>query len=228
MTTCCLGLGLALAASGERTLVVDGDTKSANAVTMAGRGNMQVFTLEDYSNGACRAKQTLVAHPLAPNLNIMVSLNLKDLAAAERAIGDIDELFDFILCDRIAASACGEAIIVTEPYLPSIKSADSCRSALNDGGTEKLSLIVNKLSGGQILNGETMTAQEIATVLHLELKAVIPEDLTLSSGKCKNATKKAFALAADNLTGRREGVCNVLNGYFGPYGYIKRKMRERI
>lgn len=228
VTTCCLGLGLAFAEAGERSLIVDGDRYSGNAMTMAGCGNMQVYTLEDYSNGACRAKQTLVRHPSAPNLNIMSALNLKDASAAERAVNDLDELFDYILCDRIAASVCEEALIVTEPFLPSIKSADCCRSALADGGIEKLSLIINKLNGGQILNGDTMTAQEIAAILHLELKAVIPEDLTLSSGKCKTATKRAFSLAADCIAGRRGDVCDVLKGYTNPAGYFKRKMREMI
>lgn len=228
VTTCCLGLGLALASAGERTLIVDGDRHSANALTMAGCGNMQVYTLEDYSKGACRAKQTLVRHPLTSNLNIMSSLNLKDASAAERAISDLDELFDYVLCDKIAAATCEEAIIVTEPFLPSIKSADCCRSALTDGGINSLSLIVNKLNGGQILNGETMTAQEIAAVLRLELKAVIPEDLTLPSGKCRNTTRKAFATAADRIAGRGEDICNVIKNYFGPSGYFKRKMREFI
>lgn len=228
VTTCCVGLGNALAETGERVLIADGDRRSASAMTVAGCGNLQVFTLSDYEKGACRAKQTLVSHPVARNLSIMSSLGLTDLTAAERAITDVDGLFDFILCDKIAPAVCNEGIIVTEPFLPAIKSADCCRSALADGGMKEISLIVNKLSGGQILNGDTMTAQEIAAVLHLPLRAVIPEDLTLSAGKWRSSTLKAFRLAADGLTGRREGVCNVMKSYFGPGGWLKRKMRERI
>lgn len=227
VTTCCIGLGIALARSGERTLIADGDVYSANAMTVAGCANMQVYTLADYERGACRAKQALIGHPEVSNLSIMPSLNLKDRDAARRAINEVDGLFDYILCDKIAQTACDEAIIVTEPYPPAIKSADSCRSALADSGM-KVSLIVNKLCGGQIINGETMTAQEIAALLRLELRAVIPEDLTLPAGKCKNGTKKAFAIAAGCIAGKREGICNVMKSYFGPSGYIKRKMRAKI
>lgn len=228
VTTCCIGLGYALAEAGERTLIVDGDRRSANGLTLAGCGNLQVFTLADYAKGACRAKQTLVSHPAARNLSIMPSIGLEDPAAAKPAVEDVNGLFDYILCDKIVPDVCEEGIIVTEPFLPAIKSADCCRSALADGGMKEISLIVNKLSGGQILNGDTMTAQEIATVLHLPLRAVIPEDLTLSAGKWRPSTLKAFRMAADSLTGRREAICNVMKSYFGPSGWIKRKMRERI
>lgn len=228
VTTCCIGLGRALAEAGERTLVVDGDNRCGCATLVAGCGNMQVFTLADYEQGACRAKQTLLCHPEARNLSIMPSLGASDPSAAERAVAEVDGLFDYILCDKIAAGACEEAIIVTEPYLPAIKSSDCCRSALADGGSTKISLIVNKLCGGQILSGDTMTAQEIAAILRLPLKAVIPEDLNLSAGRRRKSTQKAFAIAADALSGKRENICNVLRHYFGLGGLIKRKMRERI
>lgn len=228
VTTCCFGLGRALAEAGERTLIVDGDNRSGCAMLIAGCGNMQTFTLADYERGACRAKQTLLNHPEIRNLDIMPSLGAKDPLAAERAVGEVDGLFDYILCDKVASAACDETVIVTEPFLPSIKSADCCRSALSDGGAKNLSLLVNKLCGGQILSGDTMTAQEIAALLRLPLKAVIPEDLTLSSGRWRKTTLKAFAIAADTVTGKRESFCNVLRRYFGLGGLIKRKMRERI
>ena len=88
--------------------------------------------------------------------------------------------------------------------------------------------MVNKLSGGQILSGEVMTAQEIATLLHLPLRAVIPEDLSMPLGKWKKTTMKAFRAAADTISGKREIILNVLSGYFGINGFIKRKMREKI
>ncbi|MBD5632474.1 MAG: septum site-determining protein MinD [Clostridia bacterium] len=228
VTTCCIGLGLALAESGERTLIVDGDTKSGNAMLIANLRNMQVYTLADYERGACRAKQTILTHPKTGNLCFMPSLNLKDLSAAAKAVTDVDGLFDYILLDKIAIEVCDSAFIVTEPFLPSVKSADCCRSALADGGIKDIGLVVNKINGGQILSGDIMTAQEIATVLHTPLKAVIPEDLTLCAGKWRQSTLKAFGIAAQTVTGKKESFCNVLKGYAGMSGYFKRKMREKI
>lgn len=228
VTTCCIGLGIALARAGERTLIIDGDRFAGNALCICGLGNMQIYTLADYEKGACRAKQTLIPHRSAVNLSLSSSLGLTDEKFAEAAVDELDGLFDYILLDNIARKKCNGAVIVTEPHLPSIKSADACKAQLSDAGIKNISLFVNKLNGGQIINGEVMTAQEIAAILRLPLKAVIPEDLSLPLGKWKKSTLKAFKAAAETVSGKRESVCNVLKPYFGFNGFIKRKVRERL
>ena len=228
VTTCCVGLGLALASLGERTLIADGDFAGGCALQIGGCANMQTYTLADFAKGACRAKQTLVSHPSSANLSFTSSLGLEDAGAAERAIYELDGLFDYILLVKLASKKCDCALIVTEPYLPSIKCSDACKDRLSDSGIKDKGLIVNKLNGGQIINGEVMTAQEIASVLRLPLKAVIPEDLSIPLGKWKKSTLKAFKTAAENISGKREDVCNVLRPYFGLNGFIKRKVRDRL
>ena len=228
VTTCCTGLGFALAGLGERTLIIDGDNISGGGLQVGGCANMQTYTFADFAKGACRAKQTLIAHPKILNLSFASSLGLDDREAAERAVDELDGLFDYILLDKITPKKCDDAIIVTEPFVPSLKAADCCKAKLSDGGVKNIGLFVNKLNGGQILSGDTMTAQEIAALLRLPLKAVIPEDLTLPSGKWKKSTLKAFKAAADFVAGRRDGIVNVLLPYFGINGFIKRKVRERI
>ena len=228
VTTCCVGLGLALAALGERTLIADGDSAGGCALQIGGCANMQTYTLADYAKGACRAKQTLVSHPSCSNISFSSSLGLEDNNAAERAIDELDGLFDYILLDKFVPQKCDSALIVTEPFLPSIKCSDACKARLSDNGIKDKGVIVNKLNGGQIINGEVMTAQEIASVLRLPLKAVIPEDLSIPLGKWKKSTLKAFKTAAENISGKCEDVCNVLRPYFGLNGFIKRKVRDRL
>lgn len=228
VTTCAIGLGLALAAAGERTLIADGDRFYGAALVCGGCANMQTYTLGDYEKGACRAKQTLVPHPKTENLSFSSSLNLTDPTAADAAVAELDGLFDFILLDKLPTPYCDCAVIVTDPYLPSLKSADCCKAMLSDGGIRDVGLIVNKLNGGQIIGGEVMCAQEIATLLHLSLTAVIPEDLSLPLGGCKRTTSRAFRLAAEVVTDKSRNVCNVTRQYFGPVGYFKRKVRETL
>ena len=228
VSTCCTGLGIALAEAGERTLIVDGDRISGCGIHIGGCANLQTYTLADYESGACRAKQTLISHPKIFSLSYISSLGLENSEYAERAVEELDGLFDYILLDKIALKKCDEAIIVTEPFAPSLKAADCARVRLLDGGIKNLGLFVNKLNGGQILNGEVMTAQEIAALLRLPLKAVIPEDLSLPVGKWKKSTMKVFKAAAETVTGKRELILNVLKDYFGLNGYIKRKVRERL
>ncbi len=228
VTTCCVELGLALAASGERTLIVDGDYRTSCAMLTAGCAELSVYTAADYENGACRAKQTLVTHPQAINLCFMPTQGRRDPASVLRAVNDVEGLFDYVLMDKTAADICNRAIIVTEPSVPSVKSADCCRSELSDGGIKKIELIVNKINGGQVLNGETLSAKEISSALHTPLVAVIPEDLLLTVGKIKKSTARAFRLAASAVRGKSDEVCNVIKQYFGLNGYLKRKMREKI
>ena len=228
VTTCCIGIGLALAEAGGRTLIVDGDRMCGGALMAAGLANMQVYTLADYEKGACRAKQTLISHAKSSNLYIMPSAGLSDEQVFARAVTDVDGLFDYIFLDKVYSVSCDEAVIITEPYAPSLKCADTSRSYLSDGGIREIGLIVNKLSGAQILSGEVMSATQISTLLHLPLKGVIPEDLTLSSGKCREATFKAYSLAAEYLAGGKQNLPDVTRQFYGLNGYIKRKMRQKI
>lgn len=228
VTVCCVGLGRALARAGERTLIVDGDVRSGSAEIVGGCREMQVYTLADYEKGACRAKQTVLSHPSDSNLCFMPSTGLNDTDFTAKAVSDVEGLFDYILLDKAAPEICDGALIVTEPYVPSVKSADCCRSVLSDGGISDLGLIVNKINGGQVLDGDVMTAHEIAALLHLPLKAAIPEDLSLSAGRWRQHTVKAFDDAAKNITGKKDVVSNILKGYGGLNGFIKRKLRERI
>lgn len=228
VTTVCTGIGIALAQAGERTLIVDGDRISGGGLIAAGLGNMQVYTLGDYERAACRAKQAAICHPKLRNLYIMPSLGLKDISVEEKAVEEVEGLFDYVLLDKAAAGFGNEAVIVTEPYLPSVKSADNCRSLLADSGIKEISLIVNKLSGGLVMSGEVLGAEEIAEVLHLPLTAVIPEDFLIPSGKRRQSTAAAFRIAADVISGKSDGVFNILRGYTGLNGYFKRKMRAKI
>lgn len=228
MTACCLGVGRSLAERGERTLIVDGDIKSGVGVLAAGCRDFQVYTLSDYEKSACRAKQTLIAHPKISNLHVMATMGLTDKKYADAAIKDVEGLFDYVILDDICRTACDVAIIVTDSCPPSVKSADVCRSELSDLGVKNLGLIVNKLCPSLILSGDSMTANEISALLHLDLKGAIPEDLGLPYGKMKKNTAKAFDTTAENITGKSDSIFNVLKGQGGLNAFIKRKMRERI
>lgn len=228
VTTVCVGLGLALAEAGEKTLYLDGDAYGGCGLTVAGLGNMQVYTLADYEKGACRAKQAAIRHPKCQNFFIMPCLGLNDAACADGALEEIGGLFDYILADKIMPKRTDGAAIVSEPYLPSVKSADRCRSLLTDGGIKDVSLILNKVNGGQILNGEIFSAEKIAEALRLKLLAQIPEDNTLSTGRWKGGTVAAFKAAAQALISGKPNTYDVLSAYSGFSGYIKRKLRARL
>lgn len=228
VTTCAYYIARALALTGERVMLVDGDAVAGGGLYVAGLENAQVYTLADFEQGACRAKQTLLSCRDAVNLCVMPSLGAVTKDVAVRAVAETEGLFDYVICDKTALAACDEAVIVAEPYAPSLKSADCCRAMLADGGMKKISVAVNKLSGAQVIDGDVVCAEEAAALLRLSLIAVIPEDLTLPVGGIKPATLKAFAAAAQAIGGKSDFYPNVLKPYYGIHGYFKRRLRDKV
>jgi septum site-determining protein MinD len=228
VTFCTVNLGIAFAEMGKKVLILDGDRECASSLVAADCANRQVYTLGDYQRGSCRAKQTIVCHKNYVNLSLMSSVGLSDESYAERAIDEVEGLYDVVISDKLAPKKFDTAIVVTEPFVLSIKCADKTRANLQDSGYKSIFLIVNKLCGGQIVEGKIITAEEIASILRLSLLGVIPEDLTAPLGAISKGTKKAFSLAAQRLEGKDCGVYNVVKPYFGLHGYVKRKARKIV
>ena len=227
-TTIAVGLGFALSAAGERTLIVDGDYVCGCALTVSGCAGLQVFTVADYKKGACRAKQTAVQHPKYKNLYIMPTIGCNDESAVQAAVEETGGLFDYVLCDGTALKACSRAIVITEPYSPSVKAADAAVCALKDGGARVAGIIVNKVNGGLILSGETPYPEDIAAAINAKLSSVIPEDLALTLGQWRPYSMKYFKLTAARIKGKNVKMPDVETGYTGAGGYFRRRMREKI
>lgn len=227
-TTCAVYLALALSALGERTLVVDGDSECAAGLEICGLRGMNVYTLADAEAGACRVKQAVLQHPSSPNMYVLPTLSLKNIAYADNAVAECTKLFDVIICDRIARETCKRAVVVSDPYSHSIAAAQIRGAKLKDGGTENVGLIVNKVNGGLVFDGAVLTPQEFASVVRLPLLGVIPEDLTLPLGKIRPSTARAFDMTASAVLGRSQKTYATVKPYVGVAGYLKRKLRTHV
>ncbi|MDE7400610.1 MAG: AAA family ATPase [Clostridia bacterium] len=228
LTTCAVKLGIALSEAGERTLIVDGDTECASGLQISGLQGLNVYTLADVETGACRVKQAILQHPSSPNLYVLPSLGCTDGGCAERAVAECEPLFDYVICDSIARSACRRALLVSDPYHSSLAGAKKRGGELKDAGFKDVGLLINKVNGGLVFDGAILTPQEFATVVRLPLWGVIPEDLSLPLNKMRSGTKKAFALTAALISGKGKKTYGVVREYLGVKGIIKRKMRERV
>lgn len=226
-TSVCVGAGLALAADGEKTLIVDG-SDCADGLYMCGLYGLNVYTLADAESGACRVKQAILQHPKGENLYILPAAGCKDENYAAKAVKEIEGLFDRILCDSTAAAACKRAILVTEPYAPSLNGAARRLADIVDRGIRETGIVVNKVNGGLVYDGRIMPPRDIAALLRTRLAGVIPEDLELPLGKVKRQTKKAYAMCAANLEGKNEEVYSVTGAFSGFGGGMKRYLRRKL
>lgn len=227
-TTCAVMLGLALSAEGERTLVIDGDSICANGLEICKLQGMNVYTLADVEEGACRVKQAILQHPSSPNLYILPTLGCKSHEIAATAVKECEPLFDRIICDGTAQSACKRAVLVSDPYSSSINSAKRRGAQLKDGGFNDVSLIANKVNGGLVFDGSILTPQEFASMVRLPLLGVIPEDLNLPLNKVLPSTKKAFSMTAAAVMGKSNKTFGVVKPYLGVTGALKRRLRSRV
>ena len=228
VTTVCINLAYCFAEEGLKTLIVDGDEKSSCTLTVAGCANLQVFNFDDLKNGACRAKQLLIEHPTKPNLYFLSTQNCFDQNLIERAVLEVEGLFDFIFLDKCCEKICDRAVVILEPFAPSIKSANDKICELDGNKIKDIGVIINRVNGGHVYDGEIMPPQEIAYLLRRDLCAVIPEDLLLPLGKIKLKTLKSFKCAALSLLKKSNKIYPVIKGYYGVYGYFKRKLRRAL
>lgn len=227
-TTCAVGVGLALAHSGERVLFVDGDLRYPAGLTISGCAGLQVYTIEEARRGACRVKQVIIEHPRSPNFFIMPCYGCADRKYISSAAGEVESQFDYVLCDRAARDKCDRAVAICEPYPTGIKGADICLNELTDCGFEGAGVIVNKVNGGLVYDGAIMPPADIAALLHAPLMGIIPEDLTIPLGGMRQDSVKAFKMTAARIS---SGACKIypaMRGYAGIGGYIKRRMRRKI
>jgi septum formation inhibitor-activating ATPase MinD len=166
--------------------------------------------------------------PSSKNLYVLPLFESENTLLLRRALQEVEGLFDYILCDNCLREVCDSAVCITEPYVPAIKCADMAVAELHDSGMKDVFVLVNKVNGGFIYEGDILPPSEIAYLLHCDLLAVIPEDLTMPLGKWKRGTQKAFKLAAENLTGSKKRIYSPTLGFMGLTGYLKRKLRYWI
>ncbi len=241
-TTITANLGLELAKSGLRVMLVDGDMGLNNLDVMLGVENQIVFDLIDVLNGKCRTKQALVECPINSNLFVLPcahSLSGVEITGQKlkSAIESVEELFDFVLIDcpagidlsfHRAMSIANEAICVVMPSINSVRDADKVISILKSYNLSSIKLIVNKIRGDLVINNQMYSAEDIENTLNVPLLGVIPEDDEILKGLVESLSKseKVFKLIAKNLNGKSEKIYDYLKKYSGFWGSIRREIRK--
>lgn len=240
-TTVAVNLAARLAQKGERVVLCDADFGLNNVDVCAGVEHLVTYDLVDVIEGRCRAKQALVKHPLYSNLFILTSSHSESERyvspqAVKLVLDGFAPQFDFIFIDspagldegfHRAVATADEAIVVTTPHISALRDADKAITVLKSYHLHHLSVVLNKVRGDLLMNGECLSPNEIEELLKTPLLGILPEEYGIYSGDLAEIHPAFRVLAGNLLTGRNK-TYDVTKKYSGLWGNVKRILRRNL
>ena len=195
-TTSTASLGAALAQTGKRVCVVDFDVGLRNLDLVLGAERRVVYDLINVAQGDAKLKQALIRDKRIDTLYLLAASQTRDKDAlseegVRRAIGELRERFDWVICDSPAGIERGAtlamryadlAVVVTNPEVSSVRDSDriiglldsKTVKAANGERMEKLLLLTryDKIRAGR---GDMLSIDDVLEILSIPLLGIIPE-----------------------------------------------------
>lgn len=250
-TTATANIGMALAMSNEKVVLVDADIGLRNLDLVLGLENRIVYDLVDVVEGRAKLRQALIKDKRHPNLCLLPAAQTRDKSAVtpeqmKKVCQELLDEFDYVLIDcpagieqgfRNATAAATEAIVVTNPEVSSVRDADRIIGLLQAADIQSARLIVNRLRPKMVRNNEMMSVEDVQEILAVKLVGIVPEDesiiTTSNRGELTVLSETSRAGVAFRNIGRRlrgeavpfplleEANGNFLGGFF-------KKIRELV
>lgn len=240
-TTVAAYVSAQIARRGARVVLCDADFGLNNVDVATGVENGVVYDVVDVIEGRCRAKQALVRHESIHNLYVLTS----GRSAPERYVSPqafkvvleaLAPQFDFIFIDcpagidegfhRAVASA-DEALVVTTPHISALRDADKVVTLLKNYSLSSVSVVVNKVRGELLLDGESLYPQEIEEILKTPVVGVLPEEYSIYKGGVEEP-HAAFKILANNLLTGKRRLYDPTKKYVGLFGGVRRFLKKSL
>lgn len=188
-TTTTSNIGMALAALGYNTLLVDADVGLRNLDLLLGLENRIIYTGLDVLAENCRLEQALITDKRQSKLTFFpLSSNQTKTpitkSQIQKLIQLLEEKYDFILIDspagidegfQTAVVPANEAVVVVTPEVPSIRDADKVIGILVSQEIKKISLLVNRIRPKMVKSDDMMSIDDVKNILGVPLVGVIPD-----------------------------------------------------
>jgi septum site-determining protein MinD len=189
-TTATANLGVALAARGQRVVVVDADIGLRNLDMVMGLENRIVYDLVDVVEERCRLRQAMVRDKRLSELYLLPAAQTRDKTAVqpEQMVEVCNALranFDFVLIDspagieqgfRNAIAPADEALVITTPEVSAVRDADRIIGLLEAAEKEPPRLIINRLRPEMVRRQDMLDIDDVLDVLAVDLLGIVPED----------------------------------------------------
>lgn len=245
-TTVCAALGRALARRRKRTLLVDADFGLNNLDVALGMESRVVYDIHDVAEGRCGLSAALLTDDasglkLLPSTRVDCGRLSKNVLAS--ILARVDDDFDFVLIDcpagidegfHRAVCAADEALVVTTPHPGAIRDADKVLTLLGTYRLHAVGVIVNRVRGDLVVEGRSLSADEIADVLGHPAMAYVPEDDAVAICGQTGAelsyapSMRAMSMLADNLVDGGRKLFDCTDGYRGVFGRLRMFLRRQI
>lgn len=247
-TTITATLGCMVASLGYRVLVVDMDFGLNNLDLALGLEDCVTYDISDVVSNRCGINQALVEHSDIKNLYFLASKNATTIGQIkpshiESIIYDLSHEFDYIFIDSPAGVGAGlyrsivaahNVIVVVTPHISSIRDAKKLLSLIDRTSLSGKYLVVNKVKGNLILDGNMIDVDMINKYIDLELIGVVPDDDYISAVTevgdigLKIESIKAIEMIANIITKNDYKIYDCKRYYRGPIGYLRRVIKRWV
>ena len=246
-TTICANLGAMLSNLGFRVVILDVDIGLNNLDVVMGVEQRIVFDIIDVIEGRCRATQAIIQDKRYENLFILPSAHAyrgEEITGQDikNVVVSLENSFDYIFIDcpagveqgfKRAILCANEAVIVVTPHISSIRDADKVLSILSSYNLNEKYLVVNRVRGDLMVNGEMIDVDEIINFLHIPILGVVPEDDDISALSSigvlgGSVSNRAWVLLAENLHNGTQKVFDCKQKYKGVFGALRRNIKRRV
>jgi septum site-determining protein MinD len=187
-TTTTANVGVALAATGARVVLIDADVGLRNLDIVLGLEARVRHHVLDVLEGNAELDDALVSDKRVPALKLLAASQTRekddvDTAAFRALVDRLRERFDYVLIDCPAGIEKGfqnaivgadEAIIVCTPEVSAVRDADRVVGLL--GERVKITLIVNRLRPALVRRGKMLSVDDVNAILRLPLLGVIGDE----------------------------------------------------
>ncbi len=189
-TTAVANIAVALAATGQKVVCIDGDIGLRNLDVVMGLENRIVYDLVDVIEGRCRTRQAMIRDKRLPELFLIPAAQTRDKSAVSpsdmiRLCTELREEVDWILIDspagiergfRNAIAPADRVLVVTNPEMSAVRDADRVVGLLEAEEKPAPSLIINRLNINMIKRGDMLSVDDVYDLLRIDVIGIVPED----------------------------------------------------
>ncbi len=189
-TTTTANIAVALAATGDKVVCIDGDIGLRNLDVVMGLENRIVYDLVDVVEGRARLRQAMIKDKRLPELHLIPAAQTRDKAAVSpsdmiRICNELRPDFDWIMIDspagiergfRNSIAAADQVLIVTNPEVSAVRDADRIIGLIEAEEKGPGHLILNRVKMDMVKRGDMLSTDDVLDILAIPLIGVVPED----------------------------------------------------